>query len=66
MFSGNSEIELESGRLRSGKQFRPGKRKRMVTRRGSCSATGGEDYELGLHLNGGSCNQEEEYQIIFE
>ena len=66
MFSGNLEIKLESGHLRSGKIFLLGKRRRIATSGGSCSATEGEDYELLLHIDGGSCNEEEEYQLIFE
>ena len=66
MFSGNSDTELESGRLRSGTRFRSGKRRRIATRRGSCNATRGEDYELSLHLDGRSCDEEEEYQLISE
>ena len=61
MFSGNLEIKLESGHLRSGKIFRPGKRRRIATRRGSCSAIGGEDYELESNLDEGSFDEEEEY-----
>ena len=57
MFSGNSEIELEGGSLRSGKRFRSGKR-RTTTKRGSCNGTRGEDYELASHLDGGSGDEE--------
>ena len=66
MFSGNSETELEGGILRSGRIFRSGKRRRTATRRGSCSVTGGEDYELASHLDEGSCDEEEECQLIYE
>ena len=64
MFSSNSETELEGGRLRSGKIFRSRKRSSTATRRGSCSVTRGEDYELVSHLDGGSCDEEEEYQLM--
>ena len=40
------------------------KDKKTVTGRGSSSMTRGEDYELMLHLNEGSCDEEEEYQPI--
>ena len=53
MFYDNSEGELESGHLRRGKRFQSGKRRRTVTREGSCSVTGGEDYELVSQLDGG-------------
>ena len=65
MSSGNSEIEIESGRLRSGKIFQLGKRRRTVTRRGSCSATEGKDYELVSHLERGYYD-EDEYHLIYE
>ena len=64
MFYGNSENELESGFLRSGKIFRSRKRRRNATRRGSCSETIGEEYELVSYLDRGYCNEEEEYQLI--
>ena len=66
MFFSNSEIELESGCLRSGEIFWLGKRRRNAIREGSCSATRGEYYELSSHLDGGSCDKEEEYQLIYE
>ena len=64
MFPGIKEIELESGRLRSGKIFWMGKRRRTATMRGSCSMTRGYDYNLMLHSNEGSFNEEEGYQLI--
>ena len=64
MFPGDSETNLEGGHLRSGRRFWSGKRRRNVTRRGSCSMTRGEVYELTSHFEGGSCDEEDEYQPI--
>ena len=64
MFFDNSETELEGGRLRCGKKFLLGKRRRTATRRGRCSATKGEDYKLEFHLDKGYCDEEEEYRMI--
>ena len=66
MFPANNGTELEGGCLRSGRRFRSGERRKTVTRRGSCSTTRGEDYELALHLAKGSYDEEEEYQPISE
>ena len=57
MFPGDSGTELEADYLRSGIIFRSGKRRKDVTRRGSFSTTGGEDYELVSHVDKGSCNE---------
>ena len=35
-----------------------------MTRRGSCSMTGGEDYDLASHFDKGSCEEEDEYHPI--
>ena len=64
MFPGDSETELESGSLRSGRRFRSRKRRSTVTIRGSHGMTGVEDYDLALHFDKGSCDEEEEYQPI--
>ena len=61
MFFVVSENELEGGLPRSGRIFQLGKRRRTATRRGSCSATEIRDYELEPHLDGESCDEEEEY-----
>ena len=66
MFPGDRRNALEGVRLRSGRIFQSGKRRRIVTRRGSCSATRGEDYVFAPHLDKGYCDKEEEYQPIFE
>ena len=66
MFPVDNGTELEGGHLRSGRRFRLRKRRKIVTRRGSCSTTRGEDYELALHLAKGSYDEEEEYQPISE
>ena len=66
MFLGNSEIELEGGFLRSGRIFWSGKRRSIVTRRVSCSTTGGEEYELASQFDKGSYDKEEEYHPIPE
>ena len=66
MFPGDGEVELESGRLRSGRIFRFGKRRRTTTRRGSCSMTRGEDYPLVSHFDEVYCHEEEDYQPISE
>ena len=66
MILGDGEVELEGGRLRSGRIFQSGKRIRITTRRGRCSMTGGEDYELVSHFDESSCDKEEEYQPIYE
>ena len=65
MFPIDSETKKEGGLLRSGRRSQSGKRRRSATRRGSCSATERRDYKL-THLNGESCDEEEEYQIISE
>ena len=66
MFPGDGKAELESGKMRSGRTFRLGKRRRISTRRGSYSTTGGEEYTLVSHFGEGSHDEEEEYQPIFE
>ena len=60
------ETKLEGGCLRSGRRFQSRKRRRTTTKGGSCSTNRGEDYELVLHFEGGSCDEEEEYQPIPE
>ena len=42
------------------------KRRRIVTRGGNCSVARGEDDELALYLDRGSCDKEEEYPPISE
>ena len=59
MFSCNSEIELESGFLRSGKIFRSGKIRKNMTRRGSFNATERRDYDLVPYLNRESYDEED-------
>ena len=66
MFPSDNRIELEGGNLRSGRRFQLGKKRRTMTRRGSCSMTRGEDYELTSHFDEGSRDVEEEYQLISE
>ena len=66
MFHGDSRTELEIGCLGSGRIFRSGKRRKTVMGRGSCSATRGVYYDLVSHVDEGSCDKEEEYQLIFE
>ena len=66
MFLIDSENEQEGGRLRNGRRFQSGKRRRTMTRRGSCGTTGGQEYELASHLDVGSCDEEEKYQRVFE
>ena len=66
MFLIDSESEQEGGLLRSGRRFRSRKTKMTMTRRGSCSTTRVEDYELMSHFDEGSCDEEEEYQPISE
>ena len=61
MFSVNSEIEQEGGRLRNGRRFQSRKRRRNMTRRGSCSAIERRDYDLAPHLDEESYEEEEEY-----
>ena len=64
MFSVNGDNEQEGGHIRSGRIFWLGKRIRTMTRRGSCSETERRDYKLAPHIDGESCDEEEEYQII--
>ena len=66
MFPGDNGTELEGGRLRSGRRFWLGNTRRTVTKRRSCNRTGGDDYDLTSHLEGGSCNEEEEYLPLYE
>ena len=67
MFPRDSGTELESGCLRSGRRFRSRKRRKTLLGRGSCSTTREEEgYELPSHLDEGSYNREEEYQLISE
>ena len=64
MFHANIGTELEGGCLRNWRIFQLGKRKKTMTTRGSCITNRGEDYELTLHFDEGSCDEEEEYQPI--
>ena len=66
MFPVDRRTKLEGGYLRSGRIFRLRKRRKNMTRRGSCSTTRGEDYKSTLHFDEGSCDEEEEYQPISE
>ena len=66
MFYVDSETKQAGGRLRSERRFRLGKGIRNATRRGSCSATRGEDYELVSHIDEGSCYEKQKYQLIYE
>ena len=59
MLPNDNETRIESGHLRSGRRVWLGKRRRTVTRRGSCSMNIGEDHELMLHFDKGSCDEEE-------
>ena len=59
MFYVDRKIDQEGGRLRSGRIFQLGKRRRIATRRGSCSATRRRDYELEPPLDGESYEEEE-------
>ena len=61
MFFVDSENEQEGTPLRSGRIFRSRKRRKIVTRRGSCTKARGEYYEITSHLDEGSCDEEEEY-----
>ena len=60
------ETKQEGGRLRSGRRFQSGKRRRTTTRRGSCIMIRGEEYKLALHFDEGSCDEEKEYHPIPE
>ena len=51
MFPDDRDTGEEGGRLRSGRGFWSGKRRKTATKRGCCSATEREDYELAPHLN---------------
>ena len=64
MFQVDSGIDEEGGRLRSGRIFRPNKRRRTATRRDICSVTRRGDYELVPQLDNESCDEEQEYQLI--
>ena len=66
MVPGDNITELQDSYLRSGRIFRSGKRRKTITGRGSCSTTRGWDYELASHSDEGSCDKEEEYQLIYE
>ena len=66
MFLVDRENEQEGGRLRNGRRFQSGKRRRTITRRGSCSAIERRDYDLAPHIDGESCDEEEEYQLIYK
>ena len=66
MFTRYTGTEIEDGYLRTTRRFRPWKRRKTVTWRRSCSTTRGWDYELTSHLEEGSCDEEEEYQLISE
>ena len=61
MFQDDSDSDEEGGILRSGKIFWLNKRRRIVTRRESCSETGRGDCELVPQIDDDSCNEEEEY-----
>ena len=64
MFPRDRRTELEVGYLRSGRIFRSGKRRKVVTQRGSCSMNRGEGYNISLHVDEVPCGREEEYQLI--
>ena len=66
MFLGDSGTELEAEYLRSGRIFRSRKKRKNVTRSGSCSTTKGECYDLTLNVDKGSFDKYEEYQSISE
>ena len=67
MFPGDSGIELQLGFLRSGRRFKSDKRRKTLLGRGSCSTNRDEEgYYLISYLDEGSCDEEEEYQLISE
>ena len=61
MFLGDSGTKLEAGYLRSERIFMSRKRRKTLVGKGSCSTTRGEYYMLMPHLDGGYCDEEEEY-----
>ena len=58
MFLRDKGTTLEGGRLRSGRRFLSGKRRRIVTRRGSCSKIRGEDCDIVSHFERGPYDKE--------
>ena len=65
MFSGDSGTELEPVFFRSERIFRSGKQRKTLLGRGSCNTDQEEEgYELVSYLDKGSCDEEEEYQMI--
>ena len=66
MFPIDSVTDLESRLLRSEKRFRSDKRRKNLLGRGSYITNKEEGYEIASYLDEGSCDEEEEYQPIFE
>ena len=67
MFPRDSGTELESGFLRRRRIFKFDKRRKNLLGRGSCSMNREEEgYELVSYMDKGSCQEEEEYDPIYE
>ena len=66
MFPGSTKDKLETIFLRSGRRFRSGERRKIVGGRQNSSLFVESEYGFGLHLDKGSCNEEEECKPIYE
>ena len=67
MFPGESGTKLDPGFLRSGRRFGSDKICKTMFERGSCNTEQEEEgYEFASYLDKGSCDEEEEYQLILE
>ena len=66
MFPRDSGTELESGFLRSIRIFRSDKQRKTLLGRICNTNREEEGYDLASYLDEGYCDEEEEYQLIFE
>ena len=67
MFLGDSGTEVEPVFLISRRRFISNKRRKTLSERGTCSTDREEEgYEFASYLDEGSCDEEEEYQLIYE
>ena len=66
MFQKSTEPELEVQFLRSGRRFKPRKRSQTVGGRQTPIHFEESEYEAKSWLDEGSCDEEEDYSLIFE
>ena len=66
MFLGSSEDELHTGFLRSEWRFRLRKRRKVAGGNRAYSLPREGEYRCESHLDEGSCDEEEEYSLIYK